>query len=289
MPIVFASSACLSGSEPMGERLTRFQSAGISRVELGGGLRPDPTRPFSDQIPMGLTVLLHNYFPPPAKDFVLNLASRDSQVRGASVELVERALRLSAELGCEFFSVHGGFVTDAQSFGKHSFIFPMPQSENEAREAMDRFVKVIDELAAFGSDLGVALLVENNVCNQENKGKLLFQKAEEFEELFARCKVPNVGMLLDTGHLNVSAHTYDFDKVEFIDRLESHIRALHVHDNAGIEDTHDAIREDSWVLEVLRRDSFVDSIVVLESKFNHMEDLASAYSTLVREAEKQTE
>jgi sugar phosphate isomerase/epimerase len=282
VPPLFVSTACLPGCEELSLRLQKLASVGIRNIELGGGVRLD--KPFSKNlIPANIKILLHNYFPPPAIPFVLNLASRSLQIREASVALVRNAIRLSAELGAGFFSVHGGFITDAVSFGTHSFAFPMPAHETEAADAMKRFVEVLAALGKEAQRAGISLLIENNVCSVENKGKLLFQCAEEFEDFFEQCDLPNVGILLDTGHLNVSSRTYGFEPHEFVDRLERRIQAFHVHGNDGIEDRHQEVRKNDWIIPVLTRARFAQAPIIMETKFKDLDSLRRGYSQLCGE------
>jgi len=46
-----------------------------------------------------LNYLIHNYFPPPSKPFVLNLASLDDKLYKQSIDLCINAIKLSKNLG----------------------------------------------------------------------------------------------------------------------------------------------------------------------------------------------
>jgi sugar phosphate isomerase/epimerase len=276
---LFISTACLPGTEPLAARVRRFCDEGLSSIELGAGVEvPEgplqlPTHPSS-------RFLLHNYFPAPPEPFVLNLASRDDAIRSKSLQLVRTALLLSQEIGAPFFSVHGGFVTDATGFGTSSFVFPSPSRPEEAQEAMDVYIDSLGQLLPLCEKTGVSLLVENNVCTEEHRGKLLLQNSTEFLEMFRRCSHPMLGALIDTGHLNVSATTFGFDRLNFIDDVEPFVRAVHLHDNEGKIDSHFAIEESSWTLAVLRRSSLRDISVILEAKFPEMKSLKAQAMSL---------
>jgi sugar phosphate isomerase/epimerase len=217
--------------------------------------------------------LVHNYFPPPTEPFVLNLASGDKGIRRRSLDLVSEALALTARLGAPFYSVHAGFVTDPTSFGATSFVFPMPASPNEAQSAMGRFTRALEIALNCAQRFGVQLLVENNVCSPEQRGKLLLQTAEEYLSLFRALRSPYLGVLLDTGHLNVTAHTLGFDRISFVDKVAPYIRAFHIHDNDGSADTHQPVKPGSWVLDVLGRPEFAGLPIVVETRFEAVTDL----------------
>jgi sugar phosphate isomerase/epimerase len=282
MPI-YVSTACLPGDVPLAQRLREYASLGLLHVELGAGVSAPTVQWRESDFPFGQQYLVHNYFPTPIDPFVLNLASEQSRNRQRSIEFVIGALELSSRVSAPFYSVHGGFVTDPTGFANGGFIFPLPRSSEESRLAMERFVAAIEAVLKRAEELGLQLLVENNVCIPENKGKLLLQTAEEFEGLFRRCHSDNLGMLLDTGHLNVTASTFGFDRMEFVERLAPFVRAFHVHDNDGTRDRHDPIEPGSWVTTVVKRPEFNHCPVILESKFQNVEAVHQHVSWLQTE------
>ena len=261
----YASTACLPGTEPLPTRLARYREYGIDHIELGAGVIADDAFPASLDGVRGHTVI-HNYFPPPPTPFVLNLASADRIIRTASIDLATRALEKSAMIGAPFYSVHGGFITDPDGFDGRSFRFPLPPSPECEKQALDLFVDSVSRLVEVAEKLSVRLLIENNVCTPELRGKLLFQRADEFVAFFDVMPHPALGMLLDTGHLNVSAATFAFNRIAFVDRLQHRVGAVHVHDNNAVEDSHDMVAAGSWVVDVLRRPALAHVPVILEGK-----------------------
>lgn len=269
---IYASTACIPGTVSLRTRAADYRAEGLDNVELGAGVNLEHMS--ISEIP-GLSprMLVHNYFPPPADPFVLNLASENAEIREKSLDLVFRALELSARLSAPFYSVHAGFITDPTSFGTTSFVFPMPGSPQDANRALRRFIDMLERCLNRAAELGVMLLIENNVCSRELKGKLLLQNTEEFTALFEAVHDPHLGVLFDTGHLNVTSRTLGFDRWDFVTRIAPHIRAFHVHDNDGSADTHTPIRPGSWVLDVLRREEFSTLPVIVEAKFRTVTEL----------------
>lgn len=269
---VFASTACLPNSEPLKSRVALYRSHGLQAIELGAHVSVHKDR-LTQVANTDCSFLIHNYFPPPVEPFVLNLASSDQTVCKRSLSLVSEALVLSKRLGAPFYSVHAGFITDPTGFGTTSFIFPMPELSNETQRAKERFIDALNVALEEATRLDLQLLIENNVCSPELRGKLLLQTAAEFLELFEAMSTPHLGILLDTGHLNVTAHTLGFDPFDFVDQVAPYVRALHVHDNDGTADTHQPVQPKSWVLEVLRRPEFAPLPIVVEAKFDSVTEL----------------
>lgn len=264
---IYVSTACLPGSEALDARLARYAAEGLSAVELGAGVSVEGELPQGDY-------LIHNYFPPPKEPFVLNLASQNESVRRRSIDLARGGLALSARLGAPFYSVHAGFITDPAGFGGSSFIFPLPQSGAEVEAAWETFLASIALLLDEAARLGVGLLIENNVCPPDLKGKLLLQTPDEFLKLFERIRSARLGILLDTGHLRVSATTYGLDPAACVMALAAHIRAFHLHDNDGHSDQHLPAERDSWAVMAIQARAFQDYPVVVEARHDSAAALA---------------
>lgn len=270
--LIYVSTACLQEPQSLISRVSLYRSYGLNAIELGTGVYA--TKEDLYQIAkMKCHFLLHNYFPPPPASFVINLASSDECIRQQSLDHVFKAIALSADLGASFYSVHAGFITDPISFGKTSFVFPAPASPDEERFAMDRFTTALEIAVDRAKQLGVRLLLENNVCPHGLRESVLLQTADEFMALFPVLRSSHLGMLLDTGHLNVTAHTLGFNRMAFVEKVAPYVQALHVHDNNGTADTHQPVQPGSWVLDLLRRPEFTDLPFVVEAKFEMAVDL----------------
>lgn len=234
------------GPTSTGERAAALRGAGVNGLEFGSVSRHEPRL---DDLLRGVggSVLLHNYFPPPAAPFVFNLASADASIRERSLDLARTALRISAEISAPCYAVHAGFISDPEGFDGVSYVFPTTPPE-AAREAYERFLDAIAQLLAAAAEAEVQLLVENNVCPPRLRGRLLMQLPEEFTRLYADLGPTGqrLGILLDTGHLTVTARTFGRDPQRFVAEHHQRILALHVHDNDLVEDRH-------WPLEVAGR------------------------------------
>lgn len=204
-------------------------------------------------------LLVHNYFPPPAVPFVLNLAATDPAIREASHELCRQAIDLTADLGAPFYSVHSGFAMNlsADQLGQ-----PGQQAALAADRCMDRstadraFRESVTELSAYACSKGVGLLLENNVITptQVKAGRgesLLMTTPAECRQFLDELADSNVGLLLDVGHAGVAGNAMGFDPRDFFN-LGSHLRALHLSDNDGQADTNQPVSEQSWFAPHLR-------------------------------------
>jgi sugar phosphate isomerase/epimerase len=281
---VFVSTACIPIKESVRSRISSYRQCGLDAIELGASVSVNE-EDLAQIAEVQCNFLVHNYFPPPQEPFVLNLASQDDDIRQRSLDLVFKALDLTVQLGAPFYSVHAGFITDPTSFGTTSFVFPMPTSSSEKQAAVTRFKASLEKVSSRAQELSLQTLVENNVCTEDLRGKLLFQTADEILGVFHDLSLSNLGLLLDTGHLNVTAHTFDFDRMRFVERVAPYVRAFHISDNDGTEDKGEPVREGSWVLDVLHRPEFIGLPVVVEAHFDNTSELCQYVDWLKEELE----
>lgn len=202
----------------------------------------------------GTRILLHNYFPPPHEPFVLNLASDQPQTRERSLEHCREALRLSAEVGAPFFSVHAGFAARLKpsDLGR-----PFASSEPIPLDlALRLFDEAVTELCDLAAELGLRLLVENNVVAAFNlvSGRndlLLLATPKEMQAFCERVAHPALGLLIDVGHLNVSANVLGFDRTAWVDTLAGWVGAFHLSENDGTRDDNRPFDASAWFLPLL--------------------------------------
>ena len=84
----------------------------INAFELSGGV-------FTDNLESKLKILsdkfeftVHNYFPPPQKPFVLNLASLNENIYQESLNHIKQSIKLASSIKSPFYSFHAGFLID---------------------------------------------------------------------------------------------------------------------------------------------------------------------------------
>ena len=239
-----------------------------------------------DKSPMRF--LVHNYFPRPKEDFVLNLASDNRDVIRKSVELCKRAIDLSSELHAPFYSVHAGYAFDAKPADlggglKEPKLIPY-------QKACEIFLEHIISLNYYAKRKGVRLLVENHVVTSSNliNGKnllLLAASSRELIDLYKSVNSDNFGFLVDLAHLKISAEILQFDPYSFIDELGATVGAFHVSDNEGYDDSHSRFDEKAWFKDLTYAPG---TIFIIESCNLGIEEIKKCQThlvTILKEAE----
>ena len=231
----------------------------------------------------GFQFLLHNYFPQSRKTFVLNLASDDIMTLKASREHCKKAIDLCDELEVLFFSVHAGFCFNAgeQDLGREQT--KLPRINIDIAERI--FLESMKILSEYAKDCNVKIAIENNVIahfNLIDGRNLLFLgvQSEDLLRIFKKIRRENVYMLLDVGHLKISAHSLGFDPVEFVQVTAPYTIAVHLSENDGKTDSNMPILQDSWFWAPLKQYLTPDVYYILESYNLRPEEIKTQLSLI---------
>jgi len=223
-------------------------SAGLKSIELSGGAYSETLLSDLQALAQDIHFQVHNYFPPPANPFVLNLGSLDKQVGERSVAHVEQALEWCVALGADRYSFHAGFLLDPKvdELGKR---IPS-RSLFDRDECIEVFVSRVSRLAEIAEKAGVVLMIENNVLSAKNANEfsanpLLMCDPQECQKIMGLLP-DGVKQLIDVAHLKVSANSLNFDASQMFDLCNERISAYHLSDNNGLEDSNKQFGEDAW-------------------------------------------
>lgn len=257
-PPVYVSS-CAFGTRSIRDALRTAEQWGIERIELSSGLAHDPdAADIARQASKNFQIKCHNYFPAPRDPFVLNLASSEPDIHERSTEHVRRLIQLTADVGDNACSVHAGFALDPATNELGRPIHTLASQPLDA--ARERFTETVARLTEFAGEVDVHFLIENNVLAPFNLGPsganetLLMVEGQEMSQLARDVNADNFGLLIDTGHLRVSAHALGFDVEAAIDEVAPYVRAWHANWNDGRADTNEPFGPDcpllKWVASV---------------------------------------
>lgn len=244
-----------------------------THIELSSGLEHDPNLDQSIQRGMdsGLTFLVHNYFPAPAEPRVLNLSSQDEEGMEWSIAHCKKAIDLAVRVGCPFYSLHAGYAAPitADLLGKPAEqALAMRDVVIDRSRAYARMLEAVQDVADYGQDRGIRLLIENNVIsplylNKIPENPLLMTDADEIERFMGDVNRTNVGFLIDVAHARVSATALGFDPIRFMEQVSPYTEALHLSDNDTQEDQNLPFDESSWFWPILSE--YLDRPFVIEA------------------------
>ena len=232
-----------------------FINANIFACELSGGTFDKNIENSLVKLKSKCNIQLHNYFPPPEKPFVMNLASGDTDIVKKTFNHIKRSIDLSSKLGTNIYSFHAGYLLDPKvdELGRRV----QKQSLFDRADGLKRFIENVNSLATYAKKMDTTLLIENNVLSHNNYkhfGTNPFLMVEEKEcEYVMQNTLKNVFLLVDVAHLKVSSTSLGFNKENFLETVSPWIRAYHLSDNDGLSDSNKPVTKDSWFWPYIKK------------------------------------
>jgi sugar phosphate isomerase/epimerase len=237
---VAVSSGCFA-TDKLDEIITSCRSIGVKVLELGANVRHTGKIELLQDLKCQVDIdfLIHHYFPAPQIPFVCNIAHPDT--KGISCSFIKKTIEMCGTLGIPYYSIHAGYAINPSPYqlGRNQTeLLPIPYEDS-----LRLFVETAMSLERYAKKYGVRLLWENNVVNCMNRfdtprTPFLFSDIEFLKELENDDWWKNALILLDIGHLKVSAMTLGFSIEEFVERIAERVVQVHLSDNDGLLDTN---------------------------------------------------
>lgn len=257
IPIYVSTSAI--GSKSLSKTVRKFNQYGIKNIELSYGVFEKDFNKTFKKLSKKNNFLFHNYYPKPKKEFVINLASFNRNVRLQSIKFIKNNIDFCSKNKIKFYSFHAGFLIDPKPkyLGKK-----IPKTVIQPRgKSIKLFINTIRDLAKYAKKKKIKIFIENNVISKQNlikfkKNPLLMTSPTEIKKIMS--KLPkNVRLLMDVAHLKVSSKTLKFNLVESFKNLRKYTGAYHLSDNNGIIDNNRDVKRNSWFLNLITKVDFV--------------------------------
>ncbi len=256
--------------------IQKFYEQGIKSIELSGGKYVTQKKIIKYLKKKNhINYSLHNYFPVPKKKFVINLASIEKKIFRKTFSNIKKSIIISNKLNSKYFSFHAGFLfnPNIKDLGKK---FAKVKLQNR-KKSIKLFLNRVNLLAREAKKKNVKILIENNVLTIENykrfnQDPLLLTHPKEIIEFFKKCD-KNVGLLLDVGHLKVSAKTYGFNLLKAHEKLKPYVEGYHLSDNDGLKDSNKEFTKKSWFYNKLKKDVNYISIEVYLKNIKKLKSL----------------
>jgi sugar phosphate isomerase/epimerase len=246
--LFFSTSTVLRPGKKLQTCLNNLADLGIFNVEISSG--------HSYQADFGriltaakkkFNLLLHNFSPPTADGFLVNLAAPEKKLREKSIAFIKQRIRLTKKLGADYYSFHGGFSGYAFDLKTKKQIQPFEQ-----KLARKYFLSGLTELAKYAEKNRIKIGFENNIVRKGEEKLLITCASSEIDEIFRTVKSPYLFLHLDAGHLNVTAKTFNFDKTKFLKKFREKIYAIHLNKNNGLSDQGLNFDKKLWLLPYLK-------------------------------------
>jgi len=214
-------------------------------------------------------LFFHGYFPPPKKDFVINLASCNNEIYERSINHYLKCIDMMKSIECNVLSIHAGFFVEIQTeeigrtFSELTFY--------DTYYAIERFCKAYEKIRRECKKNGINLYLENNVLTSSNyevfgrNDLLMLTNYRSFDELRKRL---DFELLLDLGHLYVSCKTLGLDFEKECQMFSPYVKWLHISSNNGVVDEHKPLSECDLIVNTYKNVFSHNINITLETNGN---------------------
>ena len=257
-------------------------SHGFKHIELSGGTN-NYSNIKNDLLELkekyDLSYLIHNYFPPPEKHFVLNMASPNDQIFSETINHYQKAINLAKKIGAKKYGLHAGFFIDPSVNDLGKKIEKSTISNKD--DAIKQFCKGFNILNNQSGS--IELYVENNVIsasNYKSYNQNIFMLTNSSEYTMLKEDI-TFNLLLDLGHLKVSCKTLGLNFEKEFETLWNLSDYIHLSDNDGLHDSNKAIFSDSEFYALLKKHNLTGKTFSLEI-YNNLDDLKNTYQLITK-------
>jgi sugar phosphate isomerase/epimerase len=278
--MIYISSSCVK-ADTIKESVLHLIREGFRNIELSGGTKYYDSL-VDDLLELkkkfGLNYLVHNYFPPPKQDFVLNLASLDETIYSKTLKHLETSLELTRLLGGTRFSFHAGFYVDPP-VGELGKVFKHSELYNR-EQAVNQFCKGFEFLRHKFDD--VELYIENNCYSSSNcfvynnSIPFMLLNLQDYQNLQSKI---DFKLLLDIAHLLVSSKTLSCDFEEELNLLFKKTDYIHISNNDALHDQNLGLTKESNLVHKMKNLAWDTKIVTLEV-YESIEVLKETYKII---------
>jgi endonuclease IV len=283
MKTIGISTACFPGipmAQALQNRLHLRETVGVNALEVGlyTDLRlanyPSLSWPWEADELWQITKETISQFDLAGAHFTfqdINLISANPEIRKLSMEILQKSIRRSGELGFHYGVIH----LKGECYG-------LPENEQ-----LRLFALALQDLLETAGNYNMILCLENARLNSPSLVKL-----DALVQLVRFVNRSSLCILIDIGH----AHLHRVDEngmisdlygsygslERFLEREANLVYAFHVHTNDGISDLHQPISHCSNGAQYFRQllKSDINRPFIMEAKFNDMAMAVKEYEWL---------
>ena len=262
---LYVSTTFIKNNQKIKIALDILKSVGIKNVELGSNHIYESNYDYIKKY--NFNFLVHNYFPIPKKDFVINIASLDKKIREKSLNQIKKSINFHKKIGAKIYTFHPGFIADPikANFSKknYDFIWANRKLKKNYNLAFNQMMVSLKKIVNFAKKKKVNIAIETE-GSYRKKNFLLLQRPTEYKKLFKFFSPNDLGINLNIGHLNLASRAFNFSKKKFVKMLKPYIVALELSHNNGFEDQHLPLQKGKWYWSIINDPYFAEAYKILE-------------------------
>lgn len=280
--MIYISSACIKKNK-ISEVIQELAIHNIENIELSGGT--DYYNELESDLKQlkriyNLNYACHAYFPPPQVPFVVNLASCNDQIYQQSINHYVNCIELLKSMDCKVLSIHAGFLVE---IGKDEIGKKLnSRVVYDESKAYDRFCTAYEHIAKLCGKNNIDFYLENNVLSAENYQGFdchNYMMMTDYASIKKMKRQLDFNLLLDLGHLYISANTLGLDYAQECNKLKEYVKWIHMSENNGLCDEHKPLKINSRITEEFHKMSYPGINVTLET-VGSIEEIAESINIL---------
>ena len=271
---LYVSTTFIKDGKKIKMALDILKSAGVENVEIGSNHAYESNYNYIKNYKFNF--LIHNYFPVPKKDFVINIASLSKKIRERSINQIKRSIEFYKKINAKIYTFHPGFIGDPLRANRnkknYDFIWKKKNIKDQYLLAYNQMILSLKKIVNFAKKKDVKIAIETE-GSFKKRNFLLLQRPEEYKNLFKFFSPKDIGINLNIGHLNLASNAFSFSKSKFVDMIKPYIVAIELSHNNGIEDQHLPLKKNQWYWKIINDPDFSEMYKILEFRNTSIEKI----------------
>lgn len=263
----YISSTFTKDNTPFKEVLNLLNENKIFSVEIGSNHAFESSYDYIKSYD-NFNFLVHNYFPIPKDELVINIASHNEELRERSVRHIYKSIDFCNQIDSKLYTFHPGFLTDPEGSNLLSSNYDFQwdnkllRNANYEKSTKNMYLS-LDKIVKYASERGISISIETE-GSFNKKDHLLMQKPEEYISLMEKYSTSDLGINLNIGHVLLASKAFDFNISDFINLIENYIVSFELSHNNGLEDQHLPLEENGWYWDYIFDARFANAYKILE-------------------------
>ena len=271
---LYVSTTFIKDGKKIKMALDILKSAGVENVEIGSSHAYESNYNYIKNYKFNF--LIHNYFPVPKKDFVINIASLSKKIRERSINQIKRSIEFYKKINAKIYTFHPGFIGDPLRANRnkknYDFLWKKKNIKDQYLLAYNQMILSLKKIVNFAKKKDVKIAIETE-GSFKKRNFLLLQRPEEYKNLFKFFSPKDIGINLNIGHLNLASNAFSFSKSKFVDMIKPYIVAIELSHNNGIEDQHLPLKKNQWYWKIINDPDFSEMYKILEFRNTSIEKI----------------
>tara|TARA_B100001057_G_scaffold474854_1_gene540954 strand:+ start:8399 stop:9259 length:861 start_codon:yes stop_codon:yes gene_type:complete len=281
---IFVSTTFIRDKTSVFKAIKLLKKIKVKNIELGSNHIYEKS--FIELKNYKFNFFVHNYFPVPKKDFVINIASINEKIRKKSIRQIKKSILFTKFIGGGLYTFHPGFYSDPKGARlndkNYDFLWNKKRIDRKLKkDSYRRMIISIKEIVKFSKKNKVRIAIETE-GSIKAKDHLMMQLPSEYKNFKKSFSPKELGINLNLAHLNLASKTFKFDKKKFINSIKKYLVAVELSHNYKNEDSHKPIKKGSWYISFIKKNVPQNIPIILEFRNSKINEIINSINLIKR-------